>query len=473
MDSYRKELEYLVREDPDISCDPQWQQFSDGLPPVKPRSATILYTASWSQDAPYNNRCPVLPKGRAVTGCVATSMAIVMKYHADREYAAYGTGSHSYSDDGMTHSVDFGAYDWANMPDRTEDFTSDTQREAVARLMYHCAVSVESDFEADGTGTYNWNTSVALTSFFGFDGRLNFIEKSDYTDSEWKSLIRNEIDAERPVIYDGVNIFQLVGHSFVLSGYSDDDMFFFNWGWGGTYNGWFALSALTPGYGHNYSSYQGMITGIRRADGEPFSGLRFVKGNASGSDGVAMTGSGNSFVIYGGMFENRSYRPFSGSIGVALTDAGGNIREIIGSIDNFQLERGYAWSDYKFIGNIYCTVTAPYSVGDRIRFVSSEDGRQTWQTIYGAPGVATEVSVGNKAITSLPPPSAVHVYGTPGGITVNSPRAEQIAIYSTGGQLLYRVHKPAGIAAFNLNGLPRGALIVRGSSGWTEKAINN
>jgi hypothetical protein len=37
--------------------------------------------------------------------------------------------------------------------------------------------------------------------------------------------------------------------------------------------------------------------------------------------------------------------------------------------------------------------------------------------------------------------------------------------------LLYRVRKPAGAAAFDLGGLPRGVLIVRGSSGWTGKIV--
>ena len=277
MEHYREELEYLVRENPAIPPHPEWDE-------AEPRSSneTLLYAASWDQQRPYNILCPVLSDGeQALTGCVATSMAIVMKYHADRGFPAQGTGHHSYDDKGQVYGVDFGFYDWANMPDRSEDFTTDIQREAVAGLMYHCAVSLESDFGTDATGAYNWNTSVALTSFFGFDPRLSYIEKDTYSDSEWKTLIRAEIDAERLIIYDGHGgVVGAGGHSFLLTGYNDDDRYFFNWGWSGRHNGWYALSALTPNFDYNFSVNQGMIVGIQKAlGGETFSPLRFVKGS--------------------------------------------------------------------------------------------------------------------------------------------------------------------------------------------------
>ncbi|MDR2385424.1 MAG: C10 family peptidase [Tannerella sp.] len=458
MENYRQELKFLLREDPDISRHPQWQQPFGDLSP-KLRSETILYTVSWDQDAPYNNHCPQLSAGRALTGCVATSMAIVMKYHADREYAAHGTGYYSYNSDGKIYATDFGPYDWTNMPDRTEDFTADIQREAVARLMYHCAISIESVFGTNGTGSYNWNTSVALTSFFGFDKKLGYIEKANYSDNEWKNIIRNEIDAERPVIYDGDNPAEQAGHSFLLTGYSDADMYFFNWGWGGRYNGWFSLSALTPAYGHNYSTNQGMVTGIQKNAGDDISTLRFVKTSKQSSipDGIVKTGNGNTFVIHGGMFENRSYLPFTGSISAALTDAGGNMKQIIGRNDNVRLERGYAWSSTRYIGDMYCSVTLPYAADDRICFVTSEDGGQTWQTIYGAPGIPLETVVGNEE-TNLSP--SVHIFAADGSLTVESPYSETLRVYSLTGQALFEGFKQEGKQRFDLR-LPEGIVIVR------------
>ncbi|MDR1454927.1 MAG: Ig-like domain-containing protein [Tannerella sp.] len=69
---------------------------------------------------------------------------------------------------------------------------------------------------------------------------------------------------------------------------------------------------------------------------------------------------------------------------------------------------------------------------------------------------------------------ATHMYAAvdgPGKLTVSSPAAEQISIYSVGGAALMQVQKTAGIVAIDVSGLPRGVLIVRGSSGWTEKIV--
>jgi hypothetical protein len=56
---------------------------------------------------------------------------------------------------------------------------------------------------------------------------------------------------------------------------------------------------------------------------------------------------------------------------------------------------------------------------------------------------------------------------------VSSPESEQITIYSLSGSLIYQSRKAAGEASFDIGSLPKGVLIVRGSSGWTRKVIKN
>jgi hypothetical protein len=60
-----------------------------------------------------------------------------------------------------------------------------------------------------------------------------------------------------------------------------------------------------------------------------------------------------------------------------------------------------------------------------------------------------------------------------GILTVNTPRAEGIDVYSVGGLLLYQAQKLSGDATFSLRHLPHGVLIVRGGSGWTGKIVNS
>jgi hypothetical protein len=56
-----------------------------------------------------------------------------------------------------------------------------------------------------------------------------------------------------------------------------------------------------------------------------------------------------------------------------------------------------------------------------------------------------------------------------GILSINTPVAEQISIYSPTGAVLFSTNKPAGEAVYNLSDLPKGIMIVSGSSGWVQK----
>jgi len=51
------------------------------------------------------------------------------------------------------------------------------------------------------------------------------------------------------------------GHAFVCDGYTINDFFHFNWGWGGKYDGFYNVDAMTPG-SYNYNSSHGAIWNI-------------------------------------------------------------------------------------------------------------------------------------------------------------------------------------------------------------------
>jgi hypothetical protein len=71
--------------------------------------------------------------------------------------------------------------------------------------------------------------------------------------------------------------------------------------------------------------------------------------------------------------------------------------------------------------------------------------------------------------TELIPSSGVQIRLYGNLLSVDSPASEQVSVYSVGGQLLYSAQKASGSATFDLNSLPSGVLIVKGSSGWTKK----
>ena len=56
-------------------------------------------------------------------------------------------------------------------------------------------------------------------------------------------------------------------------------------------------------------------------------------------------------------------------------------------------------------------------------------------------------------------------------LSVSSPYNERIEIYSITGTLIFNQQKAEGEVKYNIGNLPGGIIIVKGSSGWTEKIL--
>jgi len=247
--------------------------------------ATIdnLIKTHWSQSAPYYNEIPTVSGyDNFVTGCVATAMAQVMYYH--RCPAEYGSGSHSYSRTynyrSVTFSADFGStrYDWENMKlDYQDNNWSNAEADAVAKLMYHAGVSVDMRYNTSGnggSGAMSDDIPNALSTYFGYDKSVEFVERKYYKDEQWFDLIYSELEAGRPVIYGGSNAYGSGGHQFICHGYNaDTQLYAINWGWNGAYDGFFTLmgvDGLQPsgngvggsGSGASYTSGQDAIINV-------------------------------------------------------------------------------------------------------------------------------------------------------------------------------------------------------------------
>lgn len=117
-----------------------------------PFSLTVvdpLLTTQWDQYEPYNDSCPygieLGQPAHALTGCVATAMAQVMKYW---NYPERGTGSKI-----------------LNIP--------------YLRL---------------------GNALNGMIKYFGYSSSATGMERSKYDNSTWAALVRGELDASRPII---------------------------------------------------------------------------------------------------------------------------------------------------------------------------------------------------------------------------------------------------------------------------------
>ncbi len=224
----------------------------------------LLGSIYWGQGEGWNAYCPEDAggdDGHTYVGCVATAIGQIMKYY---EYPANGVGSYSYThDDYGNQSANFESttYDWQSM-------SNNVGTNASALLLYHIGVSVDMDYGPSGSGASSVNAPYILANYFKYFSSATFIRKENYTDANWKSIIKNEIDYQRPVFYSGTPS-SGGGHAFVLDGYDDSDQFHINWGWEASHNGYFLLSDLTPST-YDYTYNQVAAIGIMPDFSEPY-----------------------------------------------------------------------------------------------------------------------------------------------------------------------------------------------------------
>lgn len=236
----------------------------------------LLGDIKWNQSEPYNNMCPKYDgTNLSATGCVATAMAQVMMYwkypkELKADINEYETYTHKLTVAGELKGQ---KYDWDNMlPTYTNNNYTQTQANAVARLMLHCGKAVEMDYgEESGANV----TPGRLAKYFGYDSDLMLdLMRSCFTLAEWTAIIDKELQAKRPILYSGRTTEG--GHQFVCDGSDGNGLYHINWGWGGYQDGYFDITILNPGQGgigagnvtDGYNRYCDMIIGIQPDNGK-------------------------------------------------------------------------------------------------------------------------------------------------------------------------------------------------------------
>ena len=322
-----------------------------GTSPSGKTAVTPLVKVFWNQSPQYNNLCPYdsVGKGRAVTGCVATAMAQVMKYW---NYPTRGKGSNAYTPTKHTYegvqtvNFDSTTYLWDSMPAYIGTTTSAAQIKAIATLMYSCGVAVNMNYGASGSSAYtlggatyhsaNW----ALVNYFGYNPKLQGLSRSSHSDGEWISLIENELNNGRPILYAGEDTSTSSGHCFVLDGYDENNYFHFNWGWGGLDNGYFLIDALNPGTNGigsgsgKYNNYQAAIIGIQPASNTY--NLTLYNYLTPTDTTIAY----NSSIVVKTNVRNNGTASFKGDIGAAIYDTSANFVTFLQTLADTSIAAG-------------------------------------------------------------------------------------------------------------------------------------
>ena len=151
-----------------------------------------------------------------------------------------------------------------------------------------------------------------------------------------------------------------------------------------------------------------------------------------------------------------------------ITDSSGKLQRIeneddsydsydsyVGKIPPYWITKDITWfdsqermlTDYYYDGNISLTDYSSYTV----YHYDKEAGIVTPPVLSAQP---VTISVSN------------------GWISVKSPKAETITIYSISGTQVYTGNKAGGETQISIGNLPQGVYIVKGSSGWVKKIFN-
>lgn len=364
LEDYKKQIRFIRNNDQLKSAKPssEWQLLEDGLPLQHDATDDVspLMTTTWNQAPFYNDLCPqeYWFSEKAVTGCVATAMAQVMKYH---NWPKQGKGIHSYyhSNNTVTYgnlSANFGAttYDWANMPNALNASSSAKQVNAVATLMLHCGIGVNMNYSPETSGA--WVTEaksqeetcaeLALKEFFGYDeSSVKGVQREGLSTTQWINLIKSELDAKRPVLFAGLG--DGGGHAFVADGYTSGNYFHMNWGWGGIADGYYTVDAFNPGDlgtgagSGGYNSYQRVVIGIQPPAQAAEYDLRLY-----GEIMIPAVYQLNSFRV-DFKLANYGNSNFNGQLGLALFDQYGDFVEFVDVFDGSLDAQKYsnAWFD--------------------------------------------------------------------------------------------------------------------------------
>lgn len=279
LNGYAEQLDWLL-----CNPDAKVERASDTHVPTKATYYGPLLTCNWDQSAPYYNQCKFTYNNKSyqcVTGCPATSASMVMYYWKwpvaqVGPLASYTNtldiGTYSSNEVTFTYpALEATTFDWGNMKDTYNSYTS-AQGNAVATLMRYVGQAEQMAYGVSGSGILTTQSQRVVNMYktFGYNqNTVRLVQKSNYTENDWASMLQAEMAASRPVVYMAVSSTG-GGHAFNVDGYrSSDNTYHINFGWSGSGNNWCVMNAFTSansstGQSGSYTFNQGqqMVIGI-------------------------------------------------------------------------------------------------------------------------------------------------------------------------------------------------------------------
>ena len=374
-----------------------------------------LVTSAWDQKGVYNDSCPTY------VGCVAVAMGQIMRYH---QWPKTGRGWHKYVPSENPNVgwqfANFGAttYRWDLMPDKLRPHHTDAEKSAVAQLLYHAGVAVDMSYTDDGSGSYTCDVLYAMPQYFRYSDSISLHVYSEYTNAQWFSMIRAEIDGGRPVIYSGATK-NSEGHAWVVDGYNTDGYLHINWGWGGDFDGFFLPDRMILETAH-FDRELDAVIGIRPATDVPLLWTMQSSGFARAYRGILNISAVDENVVWAsafdGAFNNGQCMDFCRTIDGGESWQAGKVN--IPKSESYTISSISAVSDVEAWASVYVSVNSNTLTGGKIAHTT--DGGKSW-TVQ-----STAAFEGRSAF-----PNAVYFWDKHNGVCVGDPNGGYFEIYTT------------------------------------------
>jgi hypothetical protein len=216
----------------------------------------------------------------ARTGCVATAMAQIMRYH---EHPQQGVGQQPFwisAPDGTSFWAftrggnGYGSpYKWSEMVFVPNCEITQNQRAAIGSLCYDAGISIVTSYGDDSSQANTLEAKDALIDTFGYAHAVKGYNAGSNIGPGLIAMINPNLDAKAPVI---LGITGAGGHAVVCDGYGYDSSTLYhhlNMGWSGLYDAWYNLPDIdsNPQYSSVYKCVYN-ISATADGDGEVVSG---------------------------------------------------------------------------------------------------------------------------------------------------------------------------------------------------------
>jgi len=303
----------------DKDTPPQVSELGEmGLPSISDIRVPPLLQTTWDQGNVGSNHCyNYYTPYNYPSGCVATAMAQLMRYHQYPSSGPATTGPFTIHVNGSPYTAYLrggngsgGPYSWAQMPFSPNNSTPVDQLQAIGDLTYDAGVSVNMSYTASSSGTDTLLAADRLKFVFRYSNAVRGFNNGGNIDS---GSLDNMI---APNLYAGLPVLLGItgppgGHAIVADGRGAELQTWYyhlNMGWSGVYNAWYNLPnidsnpAFTTVYKCVYNVYPSgtgeIISGrVTYANGNTISGASVIATRTGGGTYNAVTNNLGNYTL--------------------------------------------------------------------------------------------------------------------------------------------------------------------------------